>query len=88
MMYYTYMVRCADDTLYTGWALDPVKRVAAHNSGCGAKYTRSRRPVRLVWREAFSTQHEAMHREWEIKQWPRFRKEELCRKQQAMHRDA
>lgn len=78
MPFYTYMVRCADGTLYTGWTLDVDKRVAAHNAGRGAKYTRSRRPVRLVWSWAFPTKHDAMHWEWQIKQMPRAEKEALC----------
>lgn len=71
MIAYTYIVRCADDTFYTGWTNDVEKRVAAHNAGQGAKYTRSRRPVRLVYEEAFSTKEEAMRREWQIKQLTR-----------------
>lgn len=79
MSYYTYIVRCADGTLYTGWTADIKKRLAAHNAGKGAKYTKSRRPVQLVWSQAFSTKHEAMHWEWQIKQWSRAEKETLCR---------
>ena len=60
MLYYTYMVRCADQSLYTGWTLDVAKRVAAHNDGRGAKYTRSRRPVTLAWGQGFPTKHEAL----------------------------
>lgn len=71
MIAYTYIVRCADDTFYTGWTNDVEKRVAAHNAGQGAKYTRPRRPVRLVYGEAFSTKEEAMRREWQIKQLTR-----------------
>lgn len=70
-MNYTYMVKCCDTTLYTGWTTDLDKRVEAHNSGNGAKYTRSRRPVELVYSESFSTKQEAMRREWEIKQLTR-----------------
>lgn len=66
-MYYTYMVRCADDTLYTGWTTDLNRRLAAHNSGKGAKYTRSRRPVVLVYAELCETREAAMSREWHIK---------------------
>jgi putative endonuclease len=76
-MYYAYMVRCVDGSLYTGWSIDVQKRVVVHNSGRGAKYTRTRRPVTLVWSEAFPTQHEAMHWEYVIKQWPRDKKERL-----------
>ncbi|WP_301860443.1 GIY-YIG nuclease family protein [uncultured Megasphaera sp.] len=79
MPYYTYIVRCADGTLYTGWTVDVVKRVAAHNRGCGAKYTKTRRPVQLVWSREFSSKHDAMHWEWQIKQWTRAEKEALCR---------
>ena len=52
-MNYTYLLECSDGTLYCGWTNDLEKRVKAHNSGRGAKYTKSRRPVRLVWYETF-----------------------------------
>jgi len=68
---YTYIVRCADGTLYTGWTDDIEKRLAAHNSGHGAKYTRSRRPVTLVHLETFDTKEAAMSREWHIKRLSR-----------------
>ena len=84
MGYYTYMVRCADGTLYTGWTTDVVHRVTVHNSGHGAKYTRTRRPVELVWYEAFATKHEAMSWEYTIKQWPRAKKELLYQNQLAV----
>ena len=58
--------------------------VAAHNSRGGAKYTRSRRPVTLVWSQAFASQHAAMHWEWEIKQWPRAKKIDLIQTQQRL----
>lgn len=70
-MNYTYMVKCCDTTLYTGWTTDLDKRLEAHNSGHGAKYTRSRKPVELVYFESFETKQEAMRREWEIKQLSR-----------------
>ena len=76
-MNYTYMVRCRDDSLYTGWTNHLEKRVEDHNSGCGAKYTKSRRPVELVYYEQFETKEEAMRREWEIKQLTRKQKEKL-----------
>ena len=66
-MNYTYMVKCADGTLYTGWTNDLEKRLEAHNSGKGAKYTRGRGPVTLVYSETLSTKEEALHRECEIK---------------------
>ena len=76
---YTYILRCADGTLYTGWTNDLTKRIAAHNAGNGAKYTRSRRPVELVYYELFPTKEEAMQREYEIKQMTREQKEKLIR---------
>ena len=76
-MNYTYIVRCSDGTFYTGWTNDLEKRIAAHNSGEGAKYTRCRRPVELVYYERFETKEEAMSREWHIKHLSRKRKLEL-----------
>ena len=70
-MAFAYMVRCADGSLYSGWTYDLAARVAAHNSGQGAKYTRSRLPVELVWWESFSTKEEAMSREWHLKKLSR-----------------
>jgi putative endonuclease len=78
---YTYILRCADGTYY--WTNNLDRRLKAHNEGKGAKYTRSRRPVALVYYEAFSTKEEAMRREYEIKQLPRKKKEELIFKQQT-----
>ena len=71
---YTYILRCADGTLYTGWTNDLEKRLAAHNAGTAAKYTRPRRPVTLVYQEAFPTQEEAMRRERQIKRLTRAEK--------------
>lgn len=70
-MNYTYIVRCSDGTLYTGWTNNLEKRIKDHNGGRGAKYTKSRRPVVLVYSEEFYTKEEAMRREWEIKQMSR-----------------
>ncbi len=67
----TYILRCSDNTLYTGWTNDIEKRLAAHNQGCGAKYTRSRTPVELVYLERFETKQEAMKREAAIKKMAR-----------------
>ena len=67
MANYTYLLRCADGTLYCGWTNDLDKRVAAHNTGAGAKYTQARRPVALAYYEPFATRQEAMRREAEIK---------------------
>ena len=68
---YTYIVRCQDDTLYTGWTTDLARRITAHNSGKGAKYTKGRGPVVLRHGEHFATNVEAMSREYEIKQLSR-----------------
>lgn len=76
-MNYTYIVRCNDGTYYTGWTNDIEKRVKTHNEGKGAKYTKTRRPVTLVYYESFQTKEEAMRREWEIKQMKRGDKEKL-----------
>ena len=62
-MNYTYIVRCSDGSLYTGWTNDLEKRIRAHNEGKGAKYTKSRRPVELVYYESFEKKEEAMSRE-------------------------
>ena len=74
---YTYVLRCADDTLYCGWTNDLTARLAAHNSGKGAKYTRGRGPVTLVYSEMFDTQSEAMQREAAIKKLTRPQKQAL-----------
>ena len=77
MTAYTYILRCADGTLYTGWTNDIEKRLAAHNAGKGAKYTKPRLPVELVYYEVHGTKEEAMSREYEIKQLTRTQKETL-----------
>jgi putative endonuclease len=64
---YTYMLRCSDGSFYIGWTNDLKARVAAHNAGKGAKYTRARLPVELVYYETFATKQEAMSREWHMK---------------------
>ena len=74
---YTYMLRCSDGTFYIGWTNNLTKRVAAHNAGKGAKYTKSRRPVELVYYETFPTKQEAMSREVYMKQLSRKEKEQL-----------
>jgi predicted GIY-YIG superfamily endonuclease len=68
---YVYIVECADGSLYTGWAYDPDERAKRHNAGQGAKYTRSRLPVRLVYREVLADQTAARKREYALKQLPR-----------------
>lgn len=76
-MNYTYIVKCADSSYYTGWTVDLEKRMDAHNSGKGAKYTRNKGPVELVYYEEFVTKQEAMSREWHIKKLSRAKKQEL-----------
>ena len=79
MACYTYMVECSDGSFYTGWTNDLEKRMKAHNEKKGAKYTRSRTPVRLVYYEAFTEKQDAMRREYEIKQYSRREKEALIK---------
>ena len=76
---YVYILRCSDGTLYCGWTTDLERRIAVHNAGTGAKYTRSRRPVTLVYSETYKDRHEALIREQRIKQMTRKAKQELIR---------
>lgn len=76
-MNYTYIVECSDGTLYTGWTNNLEKRLEAHNAGKGAKYTKPRRPVKIVYKELFETKEEAMSREFAIKQLSRIEKLKL-----------
>lgn len=78
----TYMLRCSDGTLYTGWTNNIEKRLKAHNAGKGGKYTRVRTPVELVYLEEHETKQEAMSREVKIKRLTRKEKEELIKKEQ------
>lgn len=75
-----YIVRCADDSLYTGIAKDVKARLSKHNAGKGAAYTRSRRPVRLLYRQDGFTRSEALIREAAIKALPRALKQKLARR--------
>lgn len=74
---YCYIVECADGTYYTGWAIDPEKRLSVHNKGRGAKYTKMRLPVKLVYVEAQPDRVTAMKREHAIKKMTRERKQKL-----------
>jgi putative endonuclease len=74
---YVYIVRCADDTLYTGWTTDLDRRIAQHNAGRGGAYTRQHRPVTLVYREEVADRGAALRREAAIKKLDRPRKERL-----------
>ncbi len=72
--YFVYIVQCADGTLYTGYTTNVDQRVASHNAGKGAKYTRAHRPVSLVACWPFTSKSEALRAEWAIKRLPRARK--------------
>ncbi len=74
---YVYIVRCHDQTLYTGWTNHLEKRIEAHNAGKGAKYTKARRPVELVYFETFERKSDALKREYQIKQLKKSEKEKL-----------
>ena len=80
-MNHTYILQCADGTLYTGWTNDLEKRLASHNRGTASKYTRVRRPVSLIYQEAFETEEEAKQREYAIKQLTRAQKLALVHSQ-------
>ena len=79
-MNYTYILKCSDGSLYTGWTNNLEKRIQDHNDGKGAKYTKSRRPVALEYYETFETKEEAMRREYAIKQLSRTKKFQLISK--------
>ncbi|MDQ0350379.1 putative endonuclease [Alkalibacillus filiformis] len=78
-MYYIYMLRCKDGSLYTGYTNDVESRVAKHQTGEAAKYTRAKLPVQLVYQEEFETRSEAMKREVAIKKLSKREKEELVK---------
>ncbi len=77
---FVYLLRCADGTIYTGWTLDIERRVRTHQQGHGARYTRARRPVELIYQECLPSRRAAMRREIEIKKMPRARKLALAEK--------
>lgn len=77
-MHYTYILKCRDGTYYTGYTNNLEKRLKAHNEGKGAKYTKGRGPVELVYYETFEDKTSAMRREWEIKQLNRSEKDKIC----------
>ena len=79
MPHFFYLARCSDRSLYSGTCIDVQSREDRHNAGKGAKYTRSRRRVRIVYTEKFGTLSDARKREAEVKRWTRERKEELIK---------
>lgn len=80
--HYVYIVRCKDGSLYTGYAKDVEQRVKKHNLGQGAKYTKNRRPVTLVYHETYDTKSSALKREYEIKTYSRNKKLQLIKEAQ------
>jgi len=76
--YFAYIAQCGDGTLYCGYTADLVKRELEHNEGVGAKYTRGRGPVKIVYFEKFPTRSEAMKREYELKKMRRDEKDKLA----------
>lgn len=76
---YVYILKCSDGTLYTGWTNNLDRRLAAHNAGTASKYTRSKRPVEMVWHEQYADKSAALKREAEIKKLPREKKMELIK---------
>ena len=82
---YTYLLRCSDGSLYCGWTNDLEKRLASHNAGTGGKYTRTRRPVELVYYEEHPTKQEAMQREYRIKRLTRLEKLNLINSGEKAH---
>ena len=79
---YTYILRCADGTFYTGWTNDLEKRLKSHNDGTASKYTRVRRPVELAYFEEHETKQAAMQREYAIKQMTRAQKTAIIEKKE------
>ena len=79
MINYTYILRCKDGSLYTGWTNDLGNRLKMHNSGLGAKYTKGRGPCELVYFETFDNKNDALKREYAIKKLPKEKKEELIK---------
>jgi len=86
MACYCYIVECADGTYYTGWAIDPERRVAVHNKGLGAKYTKTRLPVKLVYIEELPDRKSAMKREIAIKRMERGRKTKLIQERRPVYK--
>lgn len=80
-MYYTYILKCSDGSLYCGYTNNPEKKVATHNKGKGAKYTKTRLPVELVYLESFFEKSDALKRECEIKNLKRSEKLKLLKEE-------
>ena len=74
---FVYLLRCADGSLYCGWSTDPDRRFSEHQRGVASRYTRTRRPVEMVWTREFETRSEAMREEVRIKRLPARQKRAL-----------
>ena len=77
--YFCYLARCSDNSLYTGYCVDIKERELKHNAGEGARYTRSRLPIKIVYWERFKTKSKAMKREAQVKRWVKTKKESLIK---------
>lgn len=84
MAAFAYLLRCADGSFYGGWTTDPMRRVAAHNAGTGARYTRARRPVELVYLERCCGKSEALRREAALKALSHGEKQRLAERPDAL----
>ena len=78
-MFFVYIIRCKDKSLYTGFTIDVERRFKEHKAGKGGKYTRAKKAIKLVYSESFHTRSEAMKREVEIKSWPREKKLDIIK---------
>lgn len=85
-MNYVYIVECSDGTLYTGWTNNLERRVKQHSNGSGAKYTRGRGPVKLVYYEEYDEKIDAMKREYEIKRYSRKDKLKMIESMQTLNK--
>jgi len=85
MIFYFYLARCKDSSLYAGSCIDLENREKKHNEGKGAKYTRLRKPVKIIYSEKFPSRVEAMRRETQIKKWSRIKKENLIKHGHPLH---
>jgi putative endonuclease len=81
MSFYFYLAQCSDNSLYAGYCKNLADREKKHNNGKGAKYTLSRKPVKIIYHEKFATRSEAMKREAEVKKFTRKQKKELLQAQ-------
>ena len=86
-MHYVYILQCSDSSYYIGYTTNLEQRLKEHNEGAGGHNTRTKRPVKLLYRETFENKHEALKREIQLKQWSRAKKEALIRGDPAKLRE-